>query len=149
MRLYGEDLFNKLREQSNKEIRTDNGVKYCLYCGKDLIGRRRKYCNDECYEKFYDEYNRRFVWEYIRQRILKRDNCICRDCRREFPAKQLEVHHIIPRCEGGDNSDINLVTLCKNCHKKVTKQMLKKRFSKNLPNKKQGKKIIALENYLK
>lgn len=33
---------------------------------------------------------------------------------------RLELHHMIPICMGGDNSDENLVYLCHDCHKKVT-----------------------------
>ena len=35
--------------------------------------------------------------------------------------KSLELHHMISICMGGDNSDFNLVYLCKKCHKQVTK----------------------------
>lgn len=53
-----------------------------------------------------------------RKRVLKRDNCICRDCGRvlkNYP-QALDVHHIIMRRDGGPNEDWNLVTLCKTCH---------------------------------
>lgn len=29
---------------------------------------------------------------------------------------RLQMHHILPLCEGGDNSDGNLITLCNECH---------------------------------
>lgn len=35
------------------------------------------------------------------------------NCNNTFP---LEVHHIIPRSEGGSNKENNLIVLCKNCH---------------------------------
>jgi 5-methylcytosine-specific restriction endonuclease McrA len=46
-------------------------------------------------------------------------------CRRTFP---LDVHHIIPRSEGGSNKENNLIVLCKNCHGTAQKGM----WSKNL-----------------
>jgi len=35
-------------------------------------------------------------------------------------AEQLEAHHIKPQVLGGEDSDVNIVTLCKECHKVIT-----------------------------
>lgn len=42
----------------------------------------------------------------------------CEKCgiRRPVPGF-FEMHHIVPRSEGGDNSENNLIILCPNCHK--------------------------------
>ena len=44
--------------------------------------------------------------------------------------KELEEHHMIPLSMGGTNDELNLVFLCKDCHKAVTsyQQALKKRW---------------------
>ena len=41
----------------------------------------------------------------------------CEACQKRN-VRFLEVHHITPRCEGGDNSLRNLVVLCEECHDK-------------------------------
>lgn len=48
-----------------------------------------------------------------RKQVYRRDGfccCLCNDPR------HLQVHHCIPRNNGGSNSVQNLVTLCANCH---------------------------------
>ncbi len=52
----------------------------------------------------------------IRREVLARDRHRCRapGCSR---TRFLEVHHIIPRCGGGQNGPENLVTLCGSCHR--------------------------------
>jgi 5-methylcytosine-specific restriction endonuclease McrA len=56
-------------------------------------------------------------WSVIRDRILNRDNFSCRICGRDGGEVMLHVHHIDWIRE--HNDDINLVTLCLNCHKQV------------------------------
>lgn len=53
----------------------------------------------------------------LRYKILDRDKRTCQDCRRE-PGQGvcLQIHHLLPVHQGGDNSDENLVTLCSQCH---------------------------------
>lgn len=54
-------------------------------------------------------------WEQMRKKILKRDNYRCQNCC--IRGSNLDVHHIIPRDQGGLDSLQNLVTLCRKCHK--------------------------------
>lgn len=56
--------------------------------------------------------------ENIRKAVIMRDGCKCMMCR-AFEVV-LEVHHITPRRENGSNTLGNLITLCSNCHEKVT-----------------------------
>lgn len=35
-------------------------------------------------------------------------------------SRQLELHHIVPRVCGGDNSEENLILICKRCHALLT-----------------------------
>jgi 5-methylcytosine-specific restriction protein A len=51
----------------------------------------------------------------IRDRILLRDEYTCQVCGRV--GRDLVVDHIVPLFSGGNNSDHNLQSLCKACHK--------------------------------
>src|SRR5690606_41356979 len=31
----------------------------------------------------------------------------------------LEIHHIVPRAEGGPNDPVNLILACRNCHRRI------------------------------
>ncbi|NHC33969.1 HNH endonuclease [Scytonema millei] len=52
-------------------------------------------------------------WQKIRQEVLRRDNRICQVCGKEHSG---QVHHILPRSQGGTNDLANLITLCGKCH---------------------------------
>ena len=53
-----------------------------------------------------------------RIRIKRRDSYACQRC--GVQDAPLEVNHIIPLAEGGDNSDDNLESLCVPCHSPET-----------------------------
>ena len=53
------------------------------------------------------------AYERLKQAVLKRDNWRCQNCGR---LENLEVHHKRMRSQGGDDSDVNLITLCHSCH---------------------------------
>lgn len=111
--------------------------KHCKWCGKLLSGRRTSFCCDEHSKAFNDM----TVWNRGRDpyslRILYRDNFTCQKCG-EFHAFQneygvaipiddgkLNVHHIVPVCNGGGDEPENLVTLCVDCHKEIHKKYIK------------------------
>jgi len=48
--------------------------------------------------------------------VFKRDNFQCRYCGRRSPEVVLEVDHVVPFCEGGDDDPINLTTSCWECN---------------------------------
>lgn len=50
----------------------------------------------------------------IRVNVLARDDCRCAICGTPNGA---EIHHIIPRGQGGKDYYANLITLCWRCHK--------------------------------
>ena len=52
-----------------------------------------------------------------KEAILNRDNYTCQICKAKNT--RLEVHHIIYRSNGGTDDENNLITLCKDCHKKI------------------------------
>jgi hypothetical protein len=54
--------------------------------------------------------------KYSRNKILSRDKYQCQRCGKKCNAEKLEVHHIIPRSQGGKDIADNLITLCKYCH---------------------------------
>ena len=59
-------------------------------------------------------------WETdIRPRVLLRDNYTCRECFIRLPPpfqKYLHVHHESRFVKSGNNSMLNLKTLCVDCH---------------------------------
>lgn len=61
-----------------------------------------------------------YKWQKLRLAYLTR-NPLCVDCLQqgETTAAQ-EVHHIIPKAEGGTEEPSNLMALCKPCHSKRT-----------------------------
>lgn len=101
----------------------------CPWCGKTVNNKRRRFCCDDCRQKF----DNATVWNRGRDpyslRILYRDNFTCQDCGNfhafinEFgmaiPIDDglLQVHHILPVAQGGGDQQQNLITLCKKCHK--------------------------------
>lgn len=52
----------------------------------------------------------------LRGRIFDRDERRCVYCGEVYPAPQLTLDHVEPRMRGGDNSEGNLVTACRNCN---------------------------------
>lgn len=52
-----------------------------------------------------------------REEILLRDGQRCQSCGMKlFLAQNFEVHHIIPKSQGGADDPTNLITLCLHCH---------------------------------
>jgi len=52
----------------------------------------------------------------VRLPIMARDGGKCRCC---GSRKRLELHHIVPRVDGGESTARNLITLCRACHDDV------------------------------
>ena len=52
-------------------------------------------------------------YETLRQRVLRRDGWRCQSC---GTMSNLEVHHKEFRSHAGDDSELNLITLCTGCH---------------------------------
>jgi len=68
-----------------------------------------------------------YKWEYqntyrldenTRKAVLMRDKFTCQMC--GAVETRLEAHHITPKRQNGENTLDNLITLCSNCHTKVT-----------------------------
>lgn len=67
--------------------------------------------------KALDMTTRKPLSKKIRFGIFKRDYFICQYCGGTPPSKVLEVDHIHPVKDGGDNSDDNLITACFDCNR--------------------------------
>lgn len=52
----------------------------------------------------------------MRETVLARDQLSCRSCGGLFPAAELDVHHLVPRKQGGLDDPSNLIALCDGCH---------------------------------
>lgn len=61
-------------------------------------------------------------WRQTREKVLNRDSYECQFCgttneeHQEENDRGLDVHHIIPRSDGGQDTMRNLVALCRSCH---------------------------------
>ena len=78
-----------------------------------------------------DRISKSVSWSNISLAVLARDDYSCRICGKSSLSQvdnatvfrkihfELEVHHIIPRKDGGSDSFANLITLCEECHKKT------------------------------
>jgi 5-methylcytosine-specific restriction endonuclease McrA len=67
------------------------------------------------------------LWRKLRDAVVERDGHVCQDCGRtlgRLPKWYTEVHHIIPRVKGGGDHPANLKTLCVECHRKYTDELL-------------------------
>lgn len=57
-------------------------------------------------------------WQWMKKLAYLRDDYKCRLCGKPM----YEVHHIIPRKDGGTHNLKNLICLCERCHKETFKQ---------------------------
>lgn len=60
----------------------------------------------------------------IRFEVFKRDKFTCQYCGRMSPDVILEVDHIKPVAEGGENDILNLITSCRDCNRGKGKRKL-------------------------
>jgi len=139
---------NKKYYEALKKLPTPDG-EHCIICGKTFKkkDRRRKYCSDECYTKWYESLGMGY-WNTTRAEVLKRDKYTCQRCGWTFVPKEnvesyyqytyssLEVHHIIPIKDGGVEFDKkNCITLCHKCHMKTHRELRIKEHGQKLLSK--------------
>ena len=60
----------------------------------------------------------------LRFEVFKRDSFRCQYCGRSSPEVILEVDHIQPVSEGGENVLVNLVTSCRDCNRGKGKRLI-------------------------
>jgi 5-methylcytosine-specific restriction endonuclease McrA len=58
----------------------------------------------------------------LRETIKQRDEFTCRLCLNKLDSFNLQVHHIVPVSNGGNDDLNNLVLLCNGCHTKLHKE---------------------------
>jgi len=97
---------------------------HCQWCNRELTGRQRLYCSEDCTFSFYNYWCSRPA--YVRATFI-RDSFTCQQCgfhkvlddRPWLPdMSNLECDHIIPLAKGGKTEMPNLQTLCKECNRK-------------------------------
>lgn len=62
------------------------------------------------------------TWQELRQMTLERDGHTCQGCGAND--RSLDIHHIIPRERGGQDTLRNLISLCTGCHRKAESEYL-------------------------
>lgn len=73
------------------------------------------------YSVDFDDINRRKAFDFHRRNALpKIDTQACYICNKVAE----HWHHIVPICKGGDDTGLNLVPLCKQCHRRVHRRSL-------------------------
>lgn len=68
-----------------------------------------------CYYRNIDHYRKELIKRHRYLRFKGDKCCLCNSI------EMLEVHHVVPQCKGELDCKINLITLCYNCHKTITK----------------------------
>lgn len=87
-----------------------------IYLGDVAIDIRALVEGFKPYNWMYQKSNR--LDENLRKAVILRDHNRCMMCKKTEGSK--DVHHIKPRRSNGSNTLKNLITLCPDCHKKVT-----------------------------
>jgi hypothetical protein len=100
-----------------------NDVKYfqrwhCVDCGMSFM-QPSEWQSKEQQQKQQDPLKTsNDTWQKVRRIVLERDDFTCQVCGNTNV--RLDVHHITPRRDGGDDSVDNLITVCNAvCHKKM------------------------------
>ena len=70
------------------------------------------------------ENKRKPISKKIRFEVFKRDNFTCQYCGKSAPDVVLEIDHINPVKNGGDNNIMNLITSCFDCNRGKGKRKL-------------------------
>jgi len=65
-------------------------------------------------------------WDKVRYLVYQRDHFTCQKCGKN--KIRLDIHHIVPFLVNRNNSLSNLITLCRNCHMKIERQLTKAHF---------------------
>lgn len=112
------------RKCTGKAQRTNE--KKCPECGKIFYaqsGGRQKNCSVRCANKSrrglkYDGKRRKsnaVRGNKLKERLAKKRGGECEECGHQN-YNILQVHHVIPKSEGGSSKNENLMLLCPNCH---------------------------------
>ena len=91
--------------------------------------------------------------ENIKSYVRTRDNYTCQKCNthsKDLPKGiKSEVHHILPKSQGGTTVPNNLITLCSKCHKQVHEYLKKNKNVKfKILNYKEATKLNILKDLI-
>ena len=108
----------------------------CLWCGKELENRRRKYCKPKDEFEFPTHKDKCRCASHdlgvspIRRLVHQIYKYECQECHKHFsyftpagaelPVHGGENHHKIALKDGGEDSVENMILLCEKCHKNKT-----------------------------
>ena len=56
------------------------------------------------------------AYQELCRQVLRRDGWRCQRCGSQT---ELQVHHLQARSQSGDDSELNLITLCAACHRRI------------------------------
>ena len=94
-------------------------------------------------------------WDELRSTVIRLYDNYCLRCDIQYAKKDLTVHHMIPRDEGGSNDITNLVPLCPDCHDFVeieglkTKADIQGSYEDEIPKQKELKHSGKKENFVR
>lgn len=54
-------------------------------------------------------------WQAVRRVVLARDGKVCRECEEPADRRELDVHRLVRRADGGRDEASNCITLCDGC----------------------------------
>jgi 5-methylcytosine-specific restriction endonuclease McrA len=111
--------------------RYDKKLLECINCGKGFRAehardRIRKYCSQKCRRHYRFQqskviHGRTDKFNAKVQKILGHDCAVCG----YFNDKAVcDVHHIVPRKNGGSNELTNVIVLCARCHREADREVL-------------------------
>ena len=83
----------------------------------------------------------------LRWEVLKRDAFTCQYCGRSAPDVKLEVDHVVPVSEGGEDTKENLVTACYSCNRGRSALSLRDRYITRARKVKVGKRGQFVEHF--
>jgi 5-methylcytosine-specific restriction endonuclease McrA len=66
--------------------------------------------------RYYSGFKKSKWWREKRRRLYFERGGVCEACGLKFPLEDLELHHVVPRSNGGRDVDGNLRLLCGECH---------------------------------
>lgn len=61
--------------------------------------------------------------KFTRHNVFLRDHYVCQYCRKEFPDKELNLDHVVPRDKGGKTRWDNIVTSCIGCNNRKANKL--------------------------
>ena len=119
----------------------------CNWCDGILSGKRKKFCSDDCREKYfkkqYDERMERTLF-----RIFNRDGFRCVYCGGSsiLDNVKLVVDHVFPIHLGGENELYNLVTSCSSCNASKLNRLMSRRIIFEIWNRNSQLNLSFLED---